>query len=85
MTSISSISPASAISTATGGLTAAERRFGQSAERIASLGSVSASAKAVDPAAETLAQAEARQIFDANAAVLRVSGNMMKRVLDIAV
>lgn len=85
MTGISSISPVSAISSATGGMAAAERRFGGSAERIASLGSDQPAAKAVDPVAETVAQAEARQTFAVNAAVLRVSASMTKHVLDIAV
>lgn len=85
MTSISAITSVSPIATATSGMSAAERRFQQSAERMASLGTERDPAKAVDPLAETLAQAQARQTFDANAAVLRVSGSMMKRVLDIAV
>lgn len=85
MTSVSSIGPVSAISSATGGMKAAEQRLAQSANRIASLGSTASGAKTVDPAAETVAQAGARQDFAANAAVLRVTSSMMKRALDIAV
>jgi hypothetical protein len=83
MTGISSISSASAI--AAGGMAQAERKLAQSAERVASMGSDQSDAKAVDPVSETVAQAGARQDFAANAAVLRVSSNMMKRALDIAV
>ena len=75
----------SAISASTGGMIAAERRLDASASRVASLGSDTPAAKAVDPAAEIVAQATARLDFEANVSVLRVSTDMMKRVLDIRV
>lgn len=84
MTGITSVSPISAISSATNGMAAAERRLDASASRIAGIGSDKQDAKSVDPAAETVAQSAAREAFAANAAVLRVSSSM-KRALDIAV
>jgi flagellar hook protein FlgE len=67
------------ISTARYGLIAAERRFGDSAERTARM----ATDTTVDYAQEAVEQVQAKHALKANAGVIKVADAMWRSLLDI--
>jgi flagellar hook protein FlgE len=67
------------ISTARYGLMAAERRFADSASRVAGM----AGDNSVDYAAEAVGQIEAKQAFSANIGVIKVADQMWQALLDL--
>jgi len=73
----------SAITTATSGMLAASRRFEQSADRTARLGTNLPGADQIDPANEAVDQIESADSFAANAKVVSTSAQMSKQLLDM--
>ena len=67
------------ISTARYGLMAAERKFSDSASRVARMGGDDT----VDYAAEAVSQIEAKQALKANAGVIKVADQMFQALLDL--
>ena len=67
------------LSTARYGLMAAERKFSDSASRVARM----AGDDSVDYATEAVAQIEAKQAFNANAGVITVADEMFQTLLDL--
>lgn len=67
------------ISTARYGLMAAERKFTDSASRVARM----AGDDSVDYASEAVEQIQAKQAFSANAGVIKVADQMWRSLLDL--
>ncbi len=67
------------ISTARYGLMAAERKFSESASRVARM----AGDESVDYATEAVSQIEAKQAFKANVSVIKVADEMFQALLDV--
>lgn len=67
------------IATARYGLMAAERKFSDSASRVARM----AGDDSVDYATEAVAQIQAKQAFKANAGVIKVADEMFDALLDL--
>lgn len=67
------------ISTARYGLMAAERKFSDSASRVARM----AGDDSVDFATEAVSQIEAQQAFKANVGVIKVADEMFQALLDL--
>ena len=67
------------ISTARYGLMAAERKFSDSASRVARM----AGDDSIDYATEAVSQIEAKQAFQANVGVVKVADEMFQALLDL--
>jgi flagellar hook protein FlgE len=67
------------LSTAVSGMMAAQTRLGASASRVAKMGVDDS----VDPAEEAVTQVQAKQSFAANAAVVKLSDEMWRMLLDV--
>ena len=72
-----------AVSISSGGMAAATQRFAQAAEGVAAMGTSLPDATQVDLSSAALQMMEAKAEVGLNAAVLRLSVDLDKRVLDI--
>ena len=75
----------SATSISSAGLVAASQRFASSATQVAEIGTSLPSATQVDLSSTAVQMIEDKAAFTANAAVLRASDAMERKVLDIRV